>query len=710
MTPTQVRACASCRIRPAVVINDNPRFCEACYAKIPEIPNWLRHSISENAPLVKDKAFCTQLLITKDQKTSLHWESNPGPQTWASMCMYEETLCGGKRGGGKSILLMAKPAMGDYTLAADDPARHSFLNEPTYRGLFLREEYQSMLEFIDMAVEFYKPFGGKATGTPVRIEFKTGARILFGHLGDEEAFNKYKGFNLTFIGIEELTQIKTLRRYLKLLGSLRSVERRRGNKRFPALRTQLMSTTNPDGPGAGWVKKRFIEVPDIHGKHIPWNTPIWDRLADRKKIFIPFGVEANPYLAEDTPAGRRYRSNLMAQDEVTRRQWMEGDWNAGSSIFFSEYRPKGPIGEQEKDKFPWAFHIIKSAPLKPWWYRWGSGDWGYDHPAAFHKGCRNEDDGRLHVYDELQVRRVGSFELGALLAKWWHSDLLALKASGQAPQVVIHMGGDAFAKDDASKTKAQQMESGIKEVLGPYGALLLKYDETEQEAAMRNPKYAAQLFERRKKELLGRMCIMLKPIYIDRVTGWDYMREMLRFRPAILDLQTKESRESYLRDVLKTEGREAYERHAADLRTLKPEVLPKMRIWEVCKEFDRFLKVAQRDMRNDDDPSKPSKREDVLKMNADSDGNNGDDAGEAGRNLIAAFKEIETDMPKSYFVNERIGDAQREHVESFGEEIVDPTRLRQIATRQAQIYSEEHASTGKEFTFPRASSGRHRVN
>ena len=133
---------------------------------------------------------------------------------------------------------MAKPAMGDYTLAADDPARACFLNEPTYRALFLREEYQSMLEFIDMAVEFYKPFGGKATGTPVRIEFKTGARILFGHLGDEEAFNKYKGFNLTFIGIEELTQIKTLRRYLKLLGSLRSVERRRGNKRFPALQAR----------------------------------------------------------------------------------------------------------------------------------------------------------------------------------------------------------------------------------------------------------------------------------------------------------------------------------------------------------------------------------------------------------------------------------------------------------------------------------------
>ena len=80
MTPTQVRACASCRIRPAVVINDNPRFCGGNLLR--EDPRdselAMRHSISENAPLVKDKAFCTQLLITKDQKTSLHWESRPG--------------------------------------------------------------------------------------------------------------------------------------------------------------------------------------------------------------------------------------------------------------------------------------------------------------------------------------------------------------------------------------------------------------------------------------------------------------------------------------------------------------------------------------------------------------------------------------------------------------------------------------------------------
>src|SRR5215475_11546844 len=64
-----------------------------------------------------------------DGKGNLHWESNPGPQTWASLCQYEELLVGGRRGGGKSKFLIAKPAMGDPTLPADDPARFSFLND-----------------------------------------------------------------------------------------------------------------------------------------------------------------------------------------------------------------------------------------------------------------------------------------------------------------------------------------------------------------------------------------------------------------------------------------------------------------------------------------------------------------------------------------------------------------------------------------------------
>jgi hypothetical protein len=672
----------------------------------PPIPRWLQGL--EGGVALYDPAGTYKVVSHKTGEVV--FESNPGPQTWALLCPCEEVLVGGRRGGGKSKCLIAWMATGDLSLPPDDPARASFLLDKTFRGLFLREEYQSMVEFVEEAVAFFKPLGGKATGgnsKPVVLDFDSGAKIHFNHLRDESSFEKYRGWNLTRIGAEELTQIETLRRYLKLRGSLRSVERVRGGKRFPPLRTQSMATTNPDGPGAPWVKDRFVEVRDRNGRLIPWNTPMRDTFTGNRRIFIPFGVEANPYLSEDTPAGRSYRANLLSQDEVTRKQWMEGDWNAGVGKFFKEYRPEGPIGQEEGDKFPWAKHIVKSAVLKPWLPRWGSSDTGYSHPSAAHKFCLN-DDGRVHIYDELQVRHVGYFEQGALLAKWWRPELLALKQCGKDPSIVIHMGSDAFSKTDVTKTKAEQVEAGIKEVLGPYGALILKYNEEEREIMSRDPKRAKLLLQHRQQAVRGQVAIVLKPCYIDRIAAWGYFRDMLRFRPAVLDLQTDEKREEYLRAVLATEGEGAYELQAAALKKIKPEVLPKLQIWDVCVELDRCLRAAQHDTRADDDPSKPSKREDVLKFNADENGLNGDDALESARNGIVAFKELESTVPQEEWVADRMDTFQEQHAAAFGSEITDPTRLRMMQLVQNGLYAKNNQPSGGSMILPRAASQRHR--
>jgi hypothetical protein len=653
-----------------------------------------------------DPAFQVKFLSPKGGGE--HFASNIGPQTWGLLCRYEEIVVGGRRGGGKSKFLIAAFAMGDETLPQDDPARYSFLNDRDFRGLLLREEYQSMAEFVEEAIEFYKPFGGKPTGNPKQIDFpKVGSRIYFNHLGDEEAFTKYKGWNLTKIGIEELTQINTLRRYLKLLGSLRSVERVRNGKRYPALRTQIISTTNPDGPGANWVRDRFVEVRS-GGTLIPWNTPMRDPISGMVRIFIPFGIQDNPYLSEETPSGKRYRAMLMSQDEVTRKQWMEGDWNAGTGKFFKEYRPDGPIGSEEADKYPWANHIIQSAPLKPWWYRWGSCDTGFDHPSAFHKFCRNEQDKRVHVYDEMQLRNVGYFEQGALLAKWWHSELIAMQRCGKPPSITVHMGSDAFSRTDVVKTKAEQIAAGIQEVLGPYGALLLKYNEDEQDAKTRDPKRAQAMFERRKHELGDHMHIALKPVYVDRVAAWGYVRDWLRFRPAVLDLQTDAEREKYLRDVLQSEGALAYEMQAAEMRKVKPEVLPKVQIWKVCRELDRCLKMAQHDNRADKNPWQESKRENVQKFNADENGENGDDALESFRDGAIAFKEIEMLVPRPEWVGDRMDQFQQAITAETGEPITDINRLMMMQLTQQALYDKSNRPSGGSITLPRAGSMRHR--
>ena len=659
----------------------------------PPVPWWL-------ARAMPDKEYQVTFLA-KDK--AVHWASNKGPQTWTLLCPYDEILIGGRRGGSKTAALIAWFAMGDLSLALDDPARYSFLNEPSFRGLILRKEYQSMAEFVDECKDFFRAFRVTAKDDPVVFEFPSGAKIYTNHLGDKEAYEKYRGQGITKIGVEELTQIPEERWYLKLFGSLRNKKQvrvhevldangRKIKKSFPALHTQILSTTNPDGVGKLWVKNRFVKVRDSSGELIPWNNPMTDPISGLTRIFIPMRREDNPYLRDN----KQYEGMLLAQDEVTRKQWMEGDWEAGTGAYFSEFRPDGPIGDAEAGRYPWARHVIEGAELKPWWYRFGGGDWGYEHLAVFHKACRNERDKRVHVYDELAVRQMGSYELGVMLAQWWLPDLEDLPDK----QITIALSPDAFSKTDATRTKAEQMAAGIKQVLGPYGAFLLRYNDDERAAMTKDPKMAMMMFERRKQDAAqGQLMIALKPANTDRVAGWSYIHEMLRFRPVLNE--TQDELKERLRKTFERAGVEAYERELAKAQVSGPEILPRMLLWKRCSEAIRGLTEAMTD--------EPPRAEDVRKWDA-IDGIGGDDGIDSLRHLMMSFKEVETKIPKSYYVGERVTLAQEQHVEAFGSELTDQTRLAMIAQTQSAKYDKLHSPRAKSFSFPRASSSRHRVN
>jgi hypothetical protein len=654
----------------------------------PEMPTWLKG-------VMPDRDY--QVRFMKNDDTA-HWTSNKGAQTWTLLCPYDEILIGGRRGGSKSAALIAWFAMGDNSLDYDDPARYSYLNEPSFRGLILRKEYQSMVEFVDECREFFKAFGAKAKDDPTVFEFPSGAKIYTNHLGDKEAYEKYRGQGITKIGIEELTQIPEERWYLKLLGSLRNkkqirVHKVRGEqKTFPPLHCQILSTTNPDGPGRAWVKKRFVKVPAGNGSMVPWNTPMRDQISGLLRIFIPMRREDNPYLRDN----KQYEGMLLSQDELTRRQWMDGDWDAGSGVYFSEFRPDGPVTDEERQKYPQARHVIDSAALLPWWYRWGGGDWGYQHLAVFHKFVRNERDKRVHVYGEKVFHQVGSFEMGVQLAEWWVPDLEELPDK----QITLALSPDAFSKTDASKTKAEQIADGIRAVLGPYGAFLMKYNDEERAAMSKDPKAAAAMFERRKEEMgRGQLMIALRPANTDRVAGWSYIRGLLRWRPVVHE--TQEELKQRLLQVFERSGVEAYERELKRADLGGPEVLPKMLLWRCCTEAIRGLTEAQTD--------EPPRSEDVRKWDA-VDGVGGDDGIDSLRHGCMAYKEVETTMPKAYYIGERMTEAQEHYRDNFGAELTDPTRLSMVAATQAARYDRQHKTTTQGFSLPRAGSSRHRIN
>ncbi|MEN6537695.1 MAG: hypothetical protein ABFD89_28855 [Bryobacteraceae bacterium] len=656
----------------------------------PPVPEWLNCYLGPNF----DPEYQVQFKKTNGDP---HWTSNKGSQTWPLLCPFDEIVIGGQRGGGKSAVLIAWFAMGDPTLDPSDPAHGSFLNDPSFRGLILRKEYQSMGEFVDEAMDFFRPFGVKKVDDPVEFHFKTGAKIYTNHLGNPEAYEKYRGHGLTKIGIEELTQIPQESWYLKLFGSLRGKKQFRivKGKTVAPLRCQIMSTCNPDGPGKLWVKKRLVKVYDDDGQLIARNTPMRDQITGLSRIFIPMSLNDNPYLRENM----QYKGMLLSQDEVTRKQWMDGDWDAGSGQFFDQWRPDGPINAEEREKMPWARHVPTETPvLRPWWFRWGSLDVGYDHPATMHKFCRNSQDKRLHVYSELSLRRMDSYELGVLLAKWWMPELEQLPDH----QVVLYVSPDAFAKTSSQKTEAEMVAMGIQEVLGPYGAMLMRFNAEERSMLASSAERARMMFDARKEQFKGAMGIALKPADDARKAGCAYITHLLQFRPTLIE--TEQELKERLQSTFSRSGVEAYERELSKAKVADPDPLPRIQVWPCCTELIRCMGEAVRG-----EAEKGQKTEEYLKWDA-VDGVGGDDALDDFRYGCMGYKEVEKTIPREYFVGERMTAFQENQVANFGEEMTDLTRLRMVAMTQSAQYDQAVNSAPKSFSFGRASSTRHRVN
>jgi hypothetical protein len=325
--------------------------------------------------------------------------------------------------------------------------------------------------------------------------------------------------------------------------------------------------------------------------------------------------------------------------------------------------------------------------LRGYWFRFGGGDWGLQHLAVFHKGCRNEQDGRIHIYDELSMSQTGGFEMGILLAKWWLPDLEGLPDR----KITVALSPDAFNKVDASKTRAERISDGIKTILGPYGSLLMKYTHEEWEAMQKHPEYAQKLFENRvRNHPKGQMCIALKPANNSRVDGWNYLIDLLRFRPVLQE--ARQEIEERLRQTFNHSGSEAVERAMAKAaQASKPEVLPGLQIWSRCKLAIQFLTEAQH---NEEDSGKDI--EDVAKVNK-----NYDDAGESLRYTLMNYKEVEAQMPKSYWVGEKLEEFQADYIEDYGEPLTDPSRLMMVQRTQNAMFDKQHKGGGGRLTFKR---------
>ena len=82
--------------------------------------------------------------------------------------------------------------------------------------------------------------------------------------------------------------------------------------------------------------------------------------------FIPARVSDNPIYAGD----KSYLKSLRGLPSHLKRAFLDGDWNVYAGQYF--------------DRFDCVKHVVRPEQIdwKPWWPRWISIDWGFEHPAA----------------------------------------------------------------------------------------------------------------------------------------------------------------------------------------------------------------------------------------------------------------------------------------------------------------------------------------
>lgn len=327
-------------------------------------PNGISSSLDHNATVPANK--------------EVIFAPNPGPQTEFLSASEREVLYGGAAGGGKSYGLLA------------DPLRY-FANK-NFNGLILRRTNDELRELVWKSQELYPRAypGAKWQEKKSQWVFPSGAKLWMTYLEREEDVLRYQGQAFSYIAFDELTQHATPFAWNYMRSRLRTTD--------PDLPVFMRATTNPGGPGHGWVKRMFIDpspankpfpatdldtgeplvYPESHAKA---GQPLFMRK------FIPATLKDNPYLYDEG----NYEANLLSLPEMQRRQLLEGDWAIADGAAFPDFRP--------------SLHIVEPFDIPADWRRFRSCDYGYSSYSAVHWFAIDPNYETLIVYRELYVTK-----------------------------------------------------------------------------------------------------------------------------------------------------------------------------------------------------------------------------------------------------------------------------------------------------------------
>jgi phage terminase large subunit len=261
------------------------------------------------------------------------------------------TLFGGAKGGGKSAglrkIFLARRCHYPGSSGAIFRKTYPELEANHIRPIF--EEYPVLRQYYNESKKI--------------LTLPNQSTLQFCHASCEKDLDLYQGREFNDLGIEEAGQWTEVM-FRRLMGSNRSSK--------PGIPSRAALTANPGGTGHKWLKRLFIE------------RLFNERERSEDYNFIQALVGDNAALSQNDPD---YVRRLEAEpSETLRKAYLYGDWDIFAGQFFGEIR---------RD-----VHFIRPFSIPPHWNRFGSYDFGFNHPAAFGWFAVDED-GNVYLYREL---------------------------------------------------------------------------------------------------------------------------------------------------------------------------------------------------------------------------------------------------------------------------------------------------------------------
>jgi hypothetical protein len=579
--------------------------------------------------------FCSGYEIVDGQKVFHHFsggekcQCKPGPHMrafkWVATARVDEMALPGGRGSGKSENSFGLMIAGD--LASGGKA---YIDNKFYRGLVLRENAKDLDNWISRADELYSKLGAKLTKSPtIKFVFPSGAEIMCDHLQNETAYRKYWGQEYARILIEECPQIASETLYKNVRKSCRV-------KEGVGLKAMMIVIGNPDGPGLAWFKNRFIKLQqpfkDADGvvRYRPLKSDeIWvNPLSGETRVFVHSTIYDNPYFL----VGKAdYLKQLEGEpNEIEKRRLLHGDFDALIGQYFGEFRPNGKMpGEPDR-----ANHVVKrdSIRIEPWWPRLMGMDIGFRHYCAVIKGAL-APNGQIIIYDEMVEAGVDNEDWGKRIGQWCKEELRGLP-SHTMPLFLSH---DAFGNRGEGHTQAEQIESGIKSILGDRSALLLNLAQDEGAEA----EFFRALADAQPQSRI----VMRKPFGRKRVDGWDFMRILMKWK-SVDARPMDEMDQEYARQLLEREGMDALQKYMEQFDPKTDVALPRMLITDNC----RFVIDGLQALVYDTDGTNPR---DVMDA-----GTVDNDVADAVRYLCSGYQKYVEKLPKAVWIEQRVAMAR----------------------------------------------------